>query len=244
MSMKNHKFRQDGAPLYRQLAEVMRQRIERETWKTGDLLPSINELMREFSVGRVTVRDAIKILESEDLVAPKRGLGTRVLPHNSKPRSLRVVTHLAELVDLYRGDVPDLVGLDDFETELPDEVAIGKPASNYHRLRRMHSRDGERYCVITLYLAKPLFEKHEAALRSQLALPVLFDDPDLQVTVARQTLVVTKCDMETAQLLDVPVGEPMAEVRRVLCDQNDTIIYVADVIYRGDYIRLDMDLLG
>ena len=75
-------------------------------------------------------------------------------------------------------------------------------------------------------------------------LPVLFDDPDLHVRIARQSLIVSKCDMETATLLDLAVGEPMAEVRRIMCDENDTIIYLADVIYRGDYIRLDMDLLA
>jgi hypothetical protein len=28
-----------------------------------------------------------------------------------------------------------------------------------------------------------------------------------------------------------------------LCDESNTVIYLADVIYRGDYIKLDMDFL-
>lgn len=241
--MTNRKFRQDGTPLYLNVAEVMRQRIQRNIWKIGDFLPTINELTEEFQVARVTVREAVKILETEGLLEPKRGRGTIVLPHKSPQRSLSVVTKLSELVELYRGDVPDLVNIDDFETDLPDGVAIGKPAEKYHRLRRIHSRDGERYCVITLYLAKSIFDKHEAALRTHLALPVLFDDTDLNVTTARQSLVVSKCDMETAMHLNLSVGEPVAEVRRILCDKTGTIIYLADVIYRGDFIKLEMDLL-
>lgn len=242
--MKSEKFRRDGTPLYLKVAEVMRQRILRDVWKTGEFLPTIDALMAEFQVARITVRQAVKILESEGLVEPRRGRGTTVLPHQSPRRPLSVVTSLSELVDLYRGDVPDLVSLDDAETDLPDGVTIGKPADKYHKLRRIHSRDGQSYCVITLYLAKYIFDRHEAALRSRLALPVLFDDPDLHVRIARQSLIVSKCDMETATLLDLAVGEPMAEVRRVMCDENETIIYLADVIYRGDYIRLDMDLLA
>lgn len=241
--MKSQKFRQDGTPLYLKVAEVMRQRILRDIWRTGEILPTITELMVEFEVARVTVREAVKILESEGLLEPKRGRGTTVLPHKTPQRSLSVVTKLSELVALYRGDVPDLVSLDDFESDLPDDVSTGQSAGKYHVLRRIHSRDGQRYCVIRLYLAKNIFDKHEAAFRTRLVLPILVDDPDLIVTTARQNLVVSKCDMETAMLLDLPVGEPMAEVRRILCDEDDTIIYLADVIYRGDYIKLDMDLL-
>lgn len=242
-NMKIQKFRRDGTPLYLNVAEVMRQRILRDVWKTGDVLPTIIELMEEFQVARVTVREATKILESEGLLEPKRGRGTTVLPHRSPQHSLSMVTKLEELVKLYRGDVPDLVSLDDFETELPGDVMIGRPAERYHLLRRIHSRDGQRYCVIRLYLAKYIFDKHETAFRTHLALPVLFDDPNLKVTTARQNLVISKCDMETAMLLDLPVGEPMAEVRRILCDENETIIYLADVIYRGDYVKLEMDFL-
>lgn len=242
--MKHQKFRRDGTPLYLKVAEVMRQRILRGIWKTGERLPTLDALMKEFEVARITVRDAVKILESEGLVDPRRGRGTTVLPHQKPTRPLNVVTTLAELVDLYRGDIPDLVNLDDRETDLPDAVSFGIAAPRYHMLKRIHSRDGQRYCVIALYLSKDIFDRHEAMLRSHLALPVLFDDPNLKIETARQSLIVSKCDLETAALLDLDVGEPMVEVRRVMCDGDGTIFYLADVIYRGDYVRLDMNLMA
>ena len=108
----------------------------------------------------------------------------------------------------------------------------------------MHSRDGQRYCIISLYLAKPIFDKHEIKFRNHLALPVLYDDPDIEISLATQRLLVAKCDMETAQHLDLSLGDPIAKVRRVLCDADETILYLADVIYRGDYVQLDMNLLA
>jgi GntR family transcriptional regulator len=244
MGMENEKFRQDRTPLFLKVAEVLRQRIMREVWKTGELLPTVNELMEEFRVARVTVREAIKILESEGLVDPKRGRGTTVLPHKAPTRPLSVVTKLSELVDLYRGDVPDLESLDDMLTELPDGVEVGNSAGQYHMIRHIHSRDGRRYCIITLYLAKDIFDEHEAQLRTHLALPVLFDDPGIDISIAHQRLLISKCDMESATHLNLSVGEPIAEVRRVLCDADETILYMADVIYRGDYIQLNIDLLA
>ena len=243
-STRNEKFRQDRIPLYLKIAEILRQQILGGQWKTGERLPTVAELMTEFQVARVTVREAIKILVSERLVEPRRGKGTVVLAHKPPPRALNVVTSFSELVDVYRGDVPDLVSLDDQITQLPEGVTTGHSAGDYHMLRRMHSRDGQRYCIIRLYIAKAIFDKHESELRNRLALPVLHDDPDIDISFAHQRLVISKCDMETASHLDLPLGDPVAEVRRVLCDANETILYVADVIYRGDYVQLDMDLLA
>ena len=45
-----------------------------------------------------------------------------------------------------------------------------------------------------------------------------------------------------ARLLQLPVNAPVAEVRRVFNDDKGTVIYVAHATYRGDAIRLEMDL--
>ena len=99
--MQNEKFRQDRTPLYLKIAEVLRQRVLSGHWKTGERLPTVNQLMAEFEVARVTIREAVKILVSEGLLEPKRGRGTVVLEHTSPTRPLNVVTSLSELVDLY-----------------------------------------------------------------------------------------------------------------------------------------------
>lgn len=60
-------------PRYIQLADIFRQRIARGVWPEGGMLPSIEKLMEEFSVARVTVRQAVKLLSGEGLVSPHRG---------------------------------------------------------------------------------------------------------------------------------------------------------------------------
>jgi GntR family transcriptional regulator len=227
------------------MAEILRQKIARGAWKEGELLPTLTDLAAEFGVAKVTVRQAVKMLEEEGLVAPKRGRGTTVLPQVKAQRPLKVETRLADLIEMYSGDVPELVPLEDCAADLPEDVAFGTPApEGYHMIRRMHARDGQRYCIITLYFALPVFARHEARLRRELALPVLFSEPDIDVRTARQTMTISKCGIETARLLDLSIGDPIADVRRVLCDGAGRILYLADVIYRGDYVRLDMDLMA
>lgn len=243
--MSQTPLRQGRSPLYLQLTEVLRQRLARGVWAEGEKLPTIEQLTSEYKVSKITVRQAIKILEEEGLVFAQRGRGTTVLARPDGLRPLKVETSLTDLVEMYRGDEADLILLDDTKANLPEGDYGGSICnSGYHMLRRVHARKAKPYCIITLYFAKPLFEKHEARLRKDLALPVLWDEPEINVATARQTMLIDRCDMETAKLIDLEIGAPIAEVRRVLCDNDGTIIYLADVIYRGDYIRLDMDLLA
>jgi GntR family transcriptional regulator len=45
-------------------------------------------------------------------------------------------------------------------------------------------------------------------------------------------------------LLGVPLNAPTAEARCVVIDRRGFAIYVADIIYRGDCIRLESTLLN
>ena len=238
-------LRQNRSPLYIQIAEILRQNLERGVWKPGQMLPTIIQLAAEFSVAKITVRQAVKILEGEGLLESRRGRGTTVLSQPPARDRLHLGTRLSTLVDLYRGDKPALDLLEDRDAKVPGTPLIGKLSENgYHLLRRTHSRDDETYCVISIYFEKDLFHRHEAELRTQIALPVLVDSEDVDVARARQSFVIGKCDYELAGLLNLSVGDPVVEVRRVICDKNDRVIYLADVTYRSDFVRLEMDLLA
>ena len=59
---------------------------------------------------------------------------------------------------------------------------------------------------------------------------------------ARQVLTIGSTDLDLAELLRVPVGSPVAEVRRVFVDADGRVIYLGEIRYRGDVLRLEMDL--
>jgi GntR family transcriptional regulator len=185
----------------------------------------------------------VKLLEDEGLLAPRRGLGTTVLAPPNPVRPLPLHSRFSDLVDMYRGDRPLLHHLAEGEGPLPAPPEDGTPAERYHYVRRVHSRDGERYCVITIYLAEDVFARHPDQFRRELALPVMADDPDIDIARVRQTMVISKCDLETAEQIGIPIGDPVAEVRRLIYDSTGRIIYWAEVTYRGDFIRLDMELM-
>ena len=229
-------------PLYVQLTEVMRQRIVKQKWKAGTKVPSIEELMNEFDVSRVTVRQAIGQLKDEGLLSPHRGRGTFVTNAQVGKTKLLVNTSLDDLVEMYRGDTPDLtnITITDEQPYLYEED--GLPAERYVNMRRVHARDGEKYCAVSIFIAEDVFNQAPEDLQNKMVLPILSDMPGVQIATAHQSLQISSADFELARQLEVPVNTPTAEIRRVLCDIEGRVIYIVDAIYRGDYIRLEMNL--
>ncbi len=68
-----------GSPMYRQIAEQLRLRIESGELAPGSQLPTELVLREEFNASRNTVRDAIKWLTNLGLVETRPGQGTFVV---------------------------------------------------------------------------------------------------------------------------------------------------------------------
>lgn len=229
-------------PLYVQIADLMRQRIARGVWARGHAVPTIDRLMEEFDVARVTIRQAIQLLAQEGLLLPQRGRGTFVTAEPTRERRLLVHSSLDDLVQMYEGDTPDLSHI----VETRDAPLLlekdGVPAPGYHHLRRVHSRAGERYCVVSLYIDERVFAIAPDRFRHEVVIPLLVSLPGIEIARARQTLHIATADLEIARDLEVPVNSPVGEVRRVFNNPDGSVLYLAQATYRGDYIRFEMDL--
>lgn len=62
-------------PAYQQIADDIRQRILDGVYQAGDKLPTEADLMAEYGVSRIVVRNAVQALVSEGLVTTQRGKG-------------------------------------------------------------------------------------------------------------------------------------------------------------------------
>lgn len=235
----------DRAPIprYVQLADIMRHRIKRGVWPRGQMLPSIERLMDEFELARVTVRQAIQLLASEGLLSPQRGRGTFVTAEPGSTRRLLVQTTLDDLVEMYRGDMPDLSNIiESNETPVLTE-RDGNPAPSYFHMRRVHARDGEPYCVVSIFIDRRIYKLAPSRFRREVVIPLFASLPGVTVAKARQTLNISTADIEVAENLQIPVNAPVAEIRRVFTGPDGSVIYLGEATYRGDYIHLEMDLM-
>jgi len=232
-------FGNSPLPRYLEVAKLLRQRITRGQWQVGDRLPSLQELVKEFDVARVTVRQAMDLLVHEGLVSPQQGRGTFVTAVPTE-RQLHTVTTMGELAELYRDSRAQLLNLEEACAAPKLEDNDGKPAQKYFYMRRVHLLDGEPYCVISLYLDDRIFQQAPDRVREELIIPLLMSMPGVTIAKARQRLTIGAADVEEAGHLKLPANSPVALVRRVFNDAEGTAIYLADVIYRGDFVKLEM----
>ena len=70
--------RKSPKPLYAQLEEIVREKIESGEWGPHDLIPSENELSRMYNMSRMTVRSVLTLLAREGLIYRVPGKGTFV----------------------------------------------------------------------------------------------------------------------------------------------------------------------
>ena len=236
------KFLDSPMPRYHQLADLLRQRIARGIWPREHRLPSLDELTVEFGVARVTVRQAIDLLAREGLVSPQQGRGTFVTGMPNSDRFISVVTSLDELARVYEDTQPKIMNIDEAATSPPLAPGEGEPAARYAFMRRVHFRDGRAYCVINIYLDERIFRKSPEKFRTRTVIPLLTSMKSVKIAEAHQVLTIGTADMEVAHLLELPMNAPVAEVRRIFKDAEGTVIYLADVTYRGDAIRVEMNL--
>jgi hypothetical protein len=77
-------------PRYRELAEELREEILRGAY-SAETFPTESDLCKRYSVSRFTVREALRTLQGEGLIARKRGSGTIIQPAAVKFSNTRVI---------------------------------------------------------------------------------------------------------------------------------------------------------
>lgn len=62
-------------PIYLQIVDVISQRIVSKEWKEETKIPTVKELAKELEVNHNTLMRSLELLQSEDILMSKRGVG-------------------------------------------------------------------------------------------------------------------------------------------------------------------------
>ena len=235
-------FHQSGVPLYIQLAAYLRRKIESGEWPTGVKLPSLEALAEAFEVSRVTIRQSIQILVSENYIVSKQGKGTFVAALPSLPPREYLQTSWEGLVRRVEGTTVKIISEEASET-CPIMTGDGRKATaGYRHMKRVHSKFGSPYAVLDLYLAHDLFAQNPDRLRTNPVLTSL-DQMGVKVKEAFQILTIGSADSEVATLLGLNIGDPVAYVHREAEDANGCTFYICNLTYAGNCVCQKMNLI-
>lgn len=236
------KLSRSAIPLYTQIASSLRHEIETGTWPVGSKLPAMKQLADRFGVATQTMRQALGVLEAEGLVLRRQGVGTVVQNDPREQHWLKLPTDWTSLVGMLdKLDVRVmLVEASDRIPKLREDE--GKPAGAYKYVKRVHYCNEEPFCVVEFYLSAEIYLRAPKVFRKSTVIPVLAGMKGIDVDQVRQRIGIDVADAETAKHLDIPLANPVARVGRSIINKKGSLIYIAEALYRGDVIHLDMDL--
>jgi GntR family transcriptional regulator len=237
-------FLSGQVPLYYQLGTVLREKILSGQFSPGEQMPTENDLVTTYGVSRITVRQALKILEEEDLIRREAGRGTFVTGSLPQRTTLEMDGSLDDLMSMGLATSVRLLDLRPVSATRDDaadfEIAEGAPLVQCTRLRLYHD---EPYSYIVNRLPQSIadrFEEHDWETGS--ILKSLEKRLGLRVRVADQVVRASLADSFLAGILETRIGAPLLAVDRVVRDQDGRALERVHTYYRGDIYSLTVHL--
>ncbi len=230
-------------PRYLQVATALRHRIMSGQWALGEKVATLEQLENEFQVARVTIRQAIEMLQQEGLLRSEQGRGTFVTQSPSAGRWLQLATDWESLIRPIKRNTLKHLPVDEPHKPRIQENE-GKPLSEYAYIYSLQLRDDQPYALARVYVDKRIYDRAPEEFKNHVALAVLAELDDVPIARARQTLSVGSADGEAAVQLGLSFGAPVVEARCIVTDPDDRIIYLGEIVYRGDVVRINIELLN
>ena len=243
-------------PVYKQIADHLREAIERGRLREGDQLPSEAQLMDYYGVARMTIRNAMRLLLDEGLVTSEHGKGSYV---RSRPPVRRLASDrfaqrhrkegkaafIAEAEHV--GATPDVDRIKVSESQPPAEVAdrlgISDDASVVVRSRR-YLLDGKPVEMAVSYIPADLARGTPISDPNPGPGGIYARLEEQGHTLERFTEDVT-ARMPTPQetrLLNLSPGVPVFRLVRTAYDIEGRAVEVCDTVMAADAYLLSYEL--
>jgi GntR family transcriptional regulator len=226
----------EAIPLYYQLETILRKKIVSGELVSGDALPSEEALAKEYSLSRITVRQALASLESDGLIKRRRGKGTFVSEKKTHFESPKFTGFIEDLILMGIHTEAKVLGIS--EVEGPQKIRELLKVADGDKLfsiEKIRSVEGSPFSYIINYLPFEIGQKIKIEdLIEKPTLIILEDDLGIEVNEAVQSIEATIADTYVANFLEIRVGDPLLKGERIVFDVNNKPVEYVSVLYRAD----------
>lgn len=214
-------------PLYRQVKQVLMQRLATHNWKPGDLLPSEPRLAEELGVSPGTVRKALDEMTAQNLLIRRQGKGTYVTTH-SPDRALFHFFHME------RGggvrELPDstVLSIRQAAGNRNEKEKLALPSSGkVIRIKRVRAFDGNPAIFEDITVSAKRFaelDKYPVGDLPNTLYRLYEEEFKVVVTRAEERIRAIAADRNDAKYLNIPAGSPVLEIDRLAFGHEDDVI--------------------
>jgi GntR family transcriptional regulator len=222
-------------PIYLQIAEIIGGLLRDGVLPAGYVLPPERALCEQFGISRMTLRQAMSLLDREGLIHSQRGRGTVVTPSRLRKQQQEMKSFSEEIRD--RGGRPESRVLS-LERTLPAESAraffeLGENQKVYE-ISRLRLKDGEPLAVELVRIPErlcPGLERFDLAKNS--LYQILEESYGLRLEKCIEEISAESPTAQLRKLLVLPRHAAVLVVNRKTFADDGRAVELTRSTYRG-----------
>jgi len=218
-------------PLYYQLKEIFREKIDTGELKPGDLVPSERELSEKYTISRPTIRQALKELVNEGLLRREKGRGTFV----SEPKiNYGFIQTLTTFYD--KQEIKPISKAMAIKLNIDEDESIIYLA----RVRYIENEPVVSVVNHIPYKLCPGLIKEELENKSLYQLLTeKYGLKPFKVKISLEPVLASEYD---AELLNIEEGDPVHLMKNITYTENNVIMDYFESHFRGDKGKIMVEL--
>lgn len=232
-------------PAYHRVAQALRDEIAHGRWQQGDQLPSENDLVQLHGVSRNTVRQALELLASANLVQRHQGRGTFVATQGLSHvlGDLRSLTQVMRDRGLEPGILDAMVEVDHHAPIAAQEFLR---SSRIWKVTRLRTGDGRPFCLMDSWVPDHIGRKldQDELTQRQSLYSILTNEHGITLSEATETIRAEAASTRDATSLDVARRSPLLTVYRWTSDNRGLPVEYVRSASPGDRYEYVVKLQG
>jgi phosphonate metabolism transcriptional regulator PhnF len=225
-----------GIAYYRQISDILLQKIEEGEYLPGSRLPTESDLGRRFGVNRHTAREALKKLKNDGIVFSRQGKGTFVADTKIRYRVSKKARFTSSILEAGLTPGTQLIGTgrNAADVDLAEKLGldVGEPVLTLELLRLASEIP---FMVATSYLpANRFIGLGEQMSASSSLYEVLRKQYGIEPNRTESVFEAVMPEDRDMQFLRIEPGVPLLLVRSIVHDQYGSTVEYCETRMRGD----------
>jgi DNA-binding GntR family transcriptional regulator len=224
-------------PLYHQILRVLRARVASGQYAIGGKFPTDKDLVREFNVGRHTVRAAVEQLVSDGLVERRPGRGTFARQPSMQADEWSIAS-FEDLIDTSLQDKFEILSTAfvSARTNPPVAALFGLAVTDsLFRVRALRSSAEGPFAYSIIHF--PPATGHALRPHVNEGVPLILQVErhcGLPAFEARQVAFAVAAERDATSVLGVGAGQPLLVLERTYLSRDGTALEHTRIAYRCD----------
>ncbi len=226
-------------PLYYQLKEIIREKINNGEYQVNCLIPSESEFCKLYNISRITVRKAILDLVQEGVLRRQKGLGTYVCQPYKATRTESVKGFTEQVLNFNQRPSAKIL---DISFKKPTKHICSKLMISSNeiliQIKRLRLIDDEPYYIEVLYFPYSQVKNLEEEDLTESIYGILDRKFNIKIVKAEEIFEPIILDEFETKILKLKAISSGLRVERVGYTQNQEAFEYSIHIVRGDKCKI------